>query len=197
MPKPSTPSSNVTLSYDSLTGALTRPSLVAVLREQAQGDGHAFCICLVDVDQLQNINDREGVRTGDAVLAALARRLRAVLDESPWHALEHTLARYDGDALMVLSRRCDSARGERLAEALRLAVAAAPMYERVGITVSIGVAQFRLGESIDELLARTERSLHLAKQFGRDRVELADTPRQRSEPATVLALRANANSRRS
>ena len=55
-------------------------------------------------------------------------------------------------------------------------------------TVSIGVAQLRLGESVDELLARTERILHVAKQFGRDRVEVASTPPSRVERAKVVGL---------
>ena len=60
--------------------------------------------------------------------------------------------------------------------------------ERISATVSIGVAQFRIGESIDELLARTERVLHVAKQFGRDRVEVASTPPSRVERAKVVGL---------
>ncbi len=40
----------------------------------------------------------------------------------------------------------------------------------------------------DELLARTERVLHVAKQFGRDRVEVASTPPSRIERAKVVGL---------
>jgi hypothetical protein len=41
---------------------------------------------------------------------------------------------------------------------------------------------------MDELLARTERVLHVAKQFGRDRVEVASTPPSRVERAKVVGL---------
>ena len=179
-------------SYDPLTQALDRPSFLAALRarqEQADASGEAFCICLVDVDKLQNINDRHGFDVGDKVLAALAQRVRATLAQPGWHAMQHTLARYDGDALIVLAHPCSSRQGEQLAEALRFHVAEAPVHDQARITVSLGVAQYRVGESVDELLARTERALHVAKQFGRDRVEVAKSPASRTVRAPISKLR--------
>lgn len=178
--------------YDPLTRALTRPVFLAALRDhvqQAQDSGRTFCVCLVDVDELKNVNDRHGLRTGDRVLAALAERLRATLDEPGWHAMAHLLARYDGDALIVLAAPCELRQGEKLAEALRFHVAEAPLHEQVGVTVSVAVAQHRIGESVDELLARTERALHAAKQFGRDRVEVSASPQSHSTRAPVKRLR--------
>jgi diguanylate cyclase (GGDEF)-like protein len=179
------------LEHDALTGTLTRPSFIATLHEhaaQAQRTGNVFCVCLVDLDRLRTINDSRGVAAGDAVLAGFAARLRSVLDAPAWHRSEYTLARYDGGAIMVLARPCSVHQGELFAEALRFGVAESPLAERHHATVSIGLAQHRIGESIDVLLARTERTLHLAKQFGRDRVEVAATPPSRVERAKVVGL---------
>ena len=176
---------------DALTGALTRPSFVALLHEQAahaRRTGSVFCVCLVDVDRLRNINDSRGVAAGDEVLVELTDRLRTVLEQPAWHRSEYTLARYDGGALMVLARPCSVHQGELLGEALRFGVAEKQLTERVSATVSIGVAQHRIGESIDSLLARTERTLHLAKQFGRDRVEVSITPPNRTDRAKVVGI---------
>ena len=178
-------------SYDPLTLALTRPAFLAELATQArlaQRSGNVFCLLLLDVDHLQSINDCHGVTAGDDVLAALGDRCRRVIAEPAWHRSEYTFGRYDGGALMILARPCAVSQAEMLAEALRFAVAEKPVCERVSATVSIGVAQFRIGESIDELLARTERVLHVAKQFGRDRVEVASTPPSRIEKAKVVGL---------
>lgn len=185
--EPATPSSQ-----DSLTGTLSRPSFMALLHEQAlhaQRTGSVFCLSLIDVDRLRSINDSRGIGAGDAVLAGLAARLRSVLEQPAWHRSEYTLARYDGGALMVLARPCSVHQGETLAEALRFGVAEAPLAERHSATVSIGVAQHRIGESIDSLLARTERTMYLAKQFGRDRVEVSPTPPSRVERAKVVGIR--------
>ena len=178
-------------SYDALTLTLTRPAFMEALRmqaDQAQRSGNPFCLLVLDVDHLQNINDCHGLAAGDDVLIGLADRARDVMSEPAWHRSEYTLARFDGGALVVLARPCASSQAEMLAEALRFAVAEKPVSDRISVTVSIGVAQFRIGEAIDELVARTERALHVAKQFGRDRVEVAHTPPSRPVRAKVVGL---------
>ena len=178
-------------SFDALTLTLTRPAFLAGLAEQALlagRSGNAFSLLLLDVDHLQNINDCHGVAAGDDVLTGLADRCRRVIAERAWHRSEYSLGRYDGGALMILARPCAASQAEMLAEALRFTVAEKPLGERISATVSIGVAQLRIGESIDELLARTERVLHVAKQFGRDRVEVASAPPSRVERAKVVGL---------
>jgi diguanylate cyclase (GGDEF)-like protein len=178
-------------SFDALTLTLTRPAFLKEVAEAAQvagRNGSAFSLLLLDVDYLKNINDCHGLAAGDSVLAALADRCRAVIAEPAWHRSEYCLGRYDGGALMVLAWPCAGSQAEMLAEALRFAVAEKPLGDRISATVSIGVAQFRIGESLDELLARTERVLHVAKQFGRDRVEVASSPPSRVERAKVVGL---------
>ena len=180
------------VALDPLTGALTRPGAVALLNAQAahaQRTGNVFCLCLADLDRLRTINDSRGVAIGDAVIAGLSARLRAVLEQPAWHRSEYTLARYDGGAFLLIARPCSVHQGETLAEALRFGVAESPLAERQSATVSIGVAQYRIGESLDSLLARTERTMYLAKQFGRDRVEVSPTPPSRVERAKVVGIR--------
>ena len=178
-------------SFDALTLALTRPAFLAQVAEAAQlaaRSGNVFSLLLLDVDHLQNINDCHGVAAGDGVLVGLADRCRQVIAEPAWHRSEYSFGRYDGGALMVLARPCAISQAETLAEALRFAAAEKPLADRISATVSIGVAQLRIGESLDELLARIERVLHLAKQFGRDRVEVASAPPSRVERAKVVGL---------
>src|SRR5690606_17906476 len=131
-------------SYDALTLTLTRLAFINAIHEQAQlaqRTGSAFCLLLLDVDHLQNINDCHGIAAGDDVLIGLADRARSVLAAPAWHRSEYTLGRFDGGALMVLARPCASGQAELLAEALRFAVAEKPISERLSATVSIGVAQ--------------------------------------------------------
>lgn len=176
---------------DALTNTLTRPAFLGLLHDcaaRAAAGGEPFGVSVLDVDQLTNVNDRHGLAAGDRVLAGIARRALAELAQPRWAGLECTLARYDGDALVLLAQPADAARLMELAEALRLAIARKPL-EDTTITVSIGVAQHRIGESVDELLARTERALHVAKQFGRDRVELAATPASSPRRASVRRLK--------
>jgi diguanylate cyclase (GGDEF)-like protein len=143
-----------------------------------------FCRWL-DVDHLQNINDCHGLAAGDDVLVGLADRARNVIAEPAWHRSEYTFARFDGGALIVLARPCASSQAAMLAEALRFAVAEKP----VSIASRDRLRRRSCASAmIDELLARTERVVHLAKQCGRDRVEVASAPPNRVERAKVVGL---------
>lgn len=149
-----------------------------------------FLLCLVDVDQLRNVNDQAGQRAGDEVLVGIVDRARDILDTPPWSAFNYLHARYDGDGLMMLLRSCKVEHGQRFAEALRARVAGSS-FGRQRVTVSIGVAAYIIGETIDDVLARTERTLYLAKQYGRDCVEVAVSPPSR-ERANVIYLQPDA-----
>jgi diguanylate cyclase (GGDEF)-like protein len=175
---------------DSLTKALSRPQFgISLEQEKERSDlcGLPFVLCLIDIDKLRNVNDEYGLRVGDAVLAEVADRIRNRLDESDWDCIEYLHARFDGDALILLARDCSIRQGSRLAESLRAAISESPVWEQLRVTVSISVVQYRIAESTDALLSRVEKTLHLAKQFGRDRVEVAATP-ENGRSASILPL---------
>jgi len=172
---------------DPLTHALTRHALLHVL-------GHATAcaerarrwLLLIDIDGMKSINERHGQARGDAVLREAVLRLQCTLSAALGAASGH-VARYDGDAVLVAIEGCGRHDAAHLAEALRHAIAAEPV---AGIitTCSIGATEQRIGEPLDVALARGEQTLHLAKQFGRDRVEIAHTAPQHPKPAPVRYL---------
>jgi diguanylate cyclase len=71
--------------YDPLTGLPNRTRLVELIddglaaRRQAPADMADEVLCLVDLDHFAEINDALGHQFGDALLVAVARRLRALL----------------------------------------------------------------------------------------------------------------------
>ena len=180
---------------DPLTGALTRQTFFLRLREQAalaNSTGRPFSICLADADQLKNINHLHGQRAGDEVLAQVTRRIRRALADTIPDAQNIALGRYDGNGFVLLTPNCDLKQASGIAEDCRRAIAALEMRKGVRITVSVGVSQYRLWESAEETLARAEQALHLAKQFGRDRVEVAASPKSSGAIAEVIPLRQTA-----
>jgi len=98
------------------------------------------------------------------------------------------VARFDGDSLLLMLCGAKLADGERFAEEVRRCVAAGPFAADLKITVAIAVTAYRSGESVDALLARTEKTLYLAKQFGGDCVETAWTPETRGVAAGVTSI---------
>jgi len=175
--------------FDPLTGTLTRQRFLKRLAEAAQLAVDAvspFSLCIADVDQLRNVNDQYGQLTGDEVLVAVANRFREVLVSMAHHPNEYLLARYDGNSFLLLTQRTDLPHASAIAERLRAAVASSASVDGLRVTISAGVSQYRIGESTDETLARAERALHLAKQSGRDRVEIIETPKITENPGNVV-----------
>ncbi|HMB74181.1 MAG TPA: GGDEF domain-containing protein [Gammaproteobacteria bacterium] len=175
---------------DSLTRALSLPQFALSIeeeRDRSNALGLPFVLCLIDIDGLRKINDQFGRRAGDCVLAETAGRIRSRLDDVDFDGVEYLHARFDGDAFVLLARDCTIKRGQRLAQAIRDAIRHEAFECGVEVTATIGVAQYRIGESTDEILGRCEKTLYLAKQFGTDHIEVAPTP-ENLRPSNVVPL---------
>jgi diguanylate cyclase (GGDEF)-like protein len=160
---------------DPLTAAFARPHFMKLLTNEcrfALEMGKPFSIALIDIDQMRKLNDRIGITAGDAMLAGAAEAVRAVLDQPQWHNLRALMGRFDGDSLMLLLPGCRLDRAEQFAWVVKQHIARIEQ-DGCGMTASLAIAAFKRDDSIDELLARVEKTLCLAKQFGGDAVEVA------------------------
>lgn len=94
--------------HDSLTQLLNRRSFEQLLRlrlAEAQADGAAHAVLLLDLDRFKLVNDSLGHAAGDELLVKFSERLQAAVDERAW------LARYGGDEFALLSRQPLDVRG--------------------------------------------------------------------------------------
>ncbi|OAX55107.1 ligand-binding sensor domain-containing diguanylate cyclase [Xanthomonas graminis] len=161
----------VKASHDSLTGLLNRAGILDALAAQMRhslAEQQPLAVAMIDLDHFKRINDTHGHLIGDAVLTKVAQRLNANLRESD------QIGRYGGEELLGVLPGLPIPSHEQLQD-LRVAVSGHPL--RVGtqslaITASIGVAWYRHGESMQQLLARADKALYRAKHLGRNRVEL-------------------------
>lgn len=175
---------------DGLTAAFTRHYFLSLLADEhrfAVEMGKPFCVCLIDLDQLRKVNEQHGISKGDATLAATAETIRATLDLPQWGNLRCLMGRYDGDSLMLLLPGCRLVRAEQFAHIIRQRIAASDSHGNT-ITASIAVAAFKGDDTIDDLLARTEKTMCLAKQFGGDCVEVSRTAELTRDLASVTRL---------
>lgn len=173
---------------DSLTRALSLPQFALSIEEEKDRSdalGLPFVLCLVDIDQLRNVNEEFGRRTGDSILVETASRIRSLLDDTDFDDVEYLHARFDGDSFMLLARDCTIKRGQQLAQAILDGIRLEPYRCTVSVTTTIGVAQYRLGETTDEVIARCEKTLYLAKQYGNDHIEVAPTPENKRESNVI------------
>lgn len=161
---------------DELTDSFNRGYILAMLdREKARADrtGDSFCVCLLDIDHFKAMNDQFGHLTGDRVLAGFARRVRGELrsmDTLNRHGRPSSLGRVGGEEFLVALPQATLRGALRCAERLRRAVVRRPFNGLHQVTVSIGIAEYRPGESIANLVERADEALYAAKRGGRNRV---------------------------
>lgn len=150
--------------HDPLTGALNVRGLQAgadAMLSAAKRHGRVVRIFAIDVEDFKAVNDRFGHAAGDAVLAAIAERLRASLREGD------LVARVGGDEFAVVAQEASGA--EELADRLRRDLAAltapgsAPASFR--LRVSVGAATFPDdGEELAGLLACADSRMYRTKR---------------------------------
>lgn len=159
---------------DPLTGTYNREFLQQRLPaeiEQAIDRDRPLSIALVDVDHFKHVNDQYGHGVGDVVLAEVARRLRSAIRGGD------LLVRYGGEEFIAVLPKADAGRAWEVGERMRQRVCERAFDVGDGLAlllrISVGVAQWRMGEKMPELIERADVALYGAKQRGRNRVEVA------------------------
>lgn len=158
--------------HDPLTRALNRRAFFErgqFLLQVAQRHQRPLALIAIDLDHFKHINDVHGHPAGDAVLRRVAEFVSSHLRQSD------LVARYGGEEFMVLLPDTDLPSAQTLAEKLRAGLADAPFpwEDRVlRLTSSFGVTASTPVSTMDDLYAQADKALYLAKQAGRNRVEV-------------------------
>ena len=159
---------------DPVTGLFNRRQLHLRLDEEierARRQQAPLTALMLDVDNFKQLNDRLGHQAGDAVLRVIGDVLRRSV------RMFDVCARYGGDEFAVLMPNSGYDSGAHIAERIREGIEGSrpgggPWSDDVRVTVSIGIATF-LAATGEELLARADQALYLAKREGRNRVAVS------------------------
>jgi diguanylate cyclase (GGDEF)-like protein len=147
---------------DALTGLANRPALHEELAAALAG-GAPVALVFLDLDGFKAVNDELGHTAGDAVLMAVAERMRDTVRG------DDTVARLGGDEFVVVVRAEAAASVADLANRLRRAVEApievANLLVRVG--ASFGTVVADPGDDVDGLLRRADHAMYEAKRAAR------------------------------
>ena len=137
----------------------------------ARRGGGKFAVLVGDLDGFKAINDRYGHETGDALLQAAAKRLRAAVRE------DDTVARIGGDEFSALLTRAPTPEDASVVAARMVRALAAPVViagQPCLVGISIGIARYPLnGKDMDELVAHADGAMYAAKRAGGNRVQFA------------------------
>jgi diguanylate cyclase (GGDEF)-like protein/PAS domain S-box-containing protein len=169
---------------DPLTGLYNRRGLYSLgIREMERVKmlSRSVCIFFLDVDHFKLFNDAYSYEVGDQILCAVARLIRSQV------RAKDIVCRYGGEEFVVLMPELSITGAAQAAERLRVAIETArhPVAGGdVSITTSIGVAALEIDKTglreaeqnteqqLGNLVERAGAMLHVAKQNGRNRVEI-------------------------
>lgn len=131
-----------------------------------------LCAMMIDIDFFKKVNDTYGHSSGDAVLRGVAGIIKSALRESD------IPSRYGGEEFAILLPYTHIEEAKIVGERLRKAVEDTPIaindedsdIKSIGVTISMGLAEFNNTETGEELFERADKALYEAKTSGRNRV---------------------------
>ena len=175
---------------DPLTSLANRKYFDSALEKyiaQSGASGEPLSLLLTDIDHFKAFNDTFGHLTGDQVL-----RLVGV-------AVKHNVkgqdiaARYGGEEFAIILPNTALRSALTVADHVRRAVMTKELMKRstgehLGrVTISVGVATLRRGETAQALIERADNCLYAAKRCGRNRVMCETDPEVASVTTAQVA----------
>lgn len=154
---------------DVLTGVSNRRYLSAVMcneMDRANRYGQRFSLLMFDIDYFKSINDQYGHLVGDDVIIGVANRVNHVVRGTD------CFGRWGGEEFMIIGLEMGLTATMALAEKIREAIGLHPFPVVGKVTVSVGATVYYRNETQDDLLKRVDEALYLAKNHGRNRVEI-------------------------
>ncbi len=155
---------------DELTGLFNRRHFNKHLElevERSRRHDHPLTLMIMDINNFKHHNDTYGHQAGDLVLSAVGQMLSKLVRAND------LACRFGGDEFVVILPETKMETGLKLAERLRRSFAKMEFTPKEGVverkTLSLGVAQFEVDDSIETLLARADENLYKAKAADRNR----------------------------
>ena len=157
---------------DPLTGLSNRKhfeEMIASSVEAAALRGAPMSLIVLDIDFFKRFNDLYGHLTGDQVLRLVA----IVMRESA--GKQASLARFGGEEFGIVLPGADRVAAQQVAEKVRTSVMGRELVKRstgesLGkVTISLGIAVYRGGDTPASLLERADLCMFAAKRAGRNR----------------------------
>jgi diguanylate cyclase len=181
-----------TVRNESLTDPLTQlynrkffDMTLAQAIETANAKNEALSLMMTDIDHFKMFNDNFGHLTGDQVLRLVALSVKQNVKG------QDTAARYGGEEFAIVLPDTVLRSAITVADHIRRAVMTKELMKRstgehLGrVTISIGVATLRKGDTAQTLLERTDACLYAAKRHGRNRVMSETDPEVAIVPSKV------------
>lgn len=131
-----------------------------------------LCLIMIDVDNFKKYNDEYGHLAGDSVIMAIGKNIRKPLRPND------LVARYGGEEFSVLLPETELENALVVAERLREHISKMDSgvldgLQLPGVTISLGIAEYRQGCTLEAMIAAADTAMYQAKLSGRNCVKVA------------------------
>ena len=158
------------VNYDTLTHLLNRRSMDNYLQaahKLANTGRTTFCLLLMDIDDFKSVNDTYGHDCGDEVLKAVAGIISNGVRK------DDNVFRWGGEEILVLLNT-DEEKAISIAEKIRIEVEEYVLNYRdelkLSVTLTIGLATYGSGKSIQAMMDEADAKLYYGKRHGKNQV---------------------------
>jgi diguanylate cyclase (GGDEF)-like protein len=132
--------------------------------EKAKRGHEKLSLLIADIDFFKKINDTYGHIRADDLLKRLADLMKRELRKSD------VVARFGGEEFIILLTETSITKAKRLTARLRNSIKKDPVLKKHNLTVSIGLTEYKKGDTKKRMRERADKALYRAKHTGRDRI---------------------------
>lgn len=153
---------------DTLTGLNNRRRLLEIADYELLRTGRSnspLSVIMCDIDHFKHINDKFGHASGDQVLVQVTGLMQKSIRQ------QDTLCRWGGEEFVILLPETAMQEAVSIAERMRLSIAEVGDTPQAltPVTITLGVAQWRSSETIQECIDRADEAMYIGKRAGRNR----------------------------
>jgi len=167
------------VNVDQLTRCYNRRAFIVDIQneiDRAQRTKNNFSLITLDIDNFKKINDTHGHQVGDSVLinvSDIVRKMNRNYDK---------FYRVGGEEFMVLCPNTNLGYAINIAERIRKNVEEYKLDSAANVTISLGVCEYDEEDNYESLYKRVDSALYLAKNSGKNRVEVCLKESASNEP---------------
>ena len=164
---------------DALTGFYNRRQLEERIKQEVSGakrQKRNLCTIMTDIDYFKNVNDTYGHAAGDLALKNVSSVIKHQLRDYD------IAGRYGGEEFAIILPYTKIEEAQMVAQRLRRAVENTKIdiskvntdtdEKIIGVTISLGISEYKTGDNEKTLLQKADKALYKAKESGRNRAEV-------------------------
>jgi len=157
---------------DGLTGLFNRRYFdvhIKQMVEKANKDNIKLFLLMCDIDNFKHVNDTYGHQAGDKILTTTARILKNTF------RVTDLIARFGGEEFVILLNDINIDQAVYTAERVKVKIEQMDFKidtqtQPLKKTISIGVTEYKKGESIEDFIERSDKAMYEAKTTGKNKV---------------------------